>query len=151
MGEYLFSAFALSLIFSLMSYLSYSVPSERALRCVRGILLLYLLLLPLSSLTLKLGELDFSYPQADFIGENLTEDTAEEAFSEGIRALVAERCNIAEKNVSVRVFGFDFSAMRAERVMVFLSGAGALADWRTLENYLDSLGLGDCEVELLID
>lgn len=151
MGEYLFSAFIMSLVFSVMSYLSYSAASERTLRYVRGILLFYILILPLSSFVLELRQLDFSYPSSDFIGENLTEETAEQGFCEGIRTLVAERYNIAEKNVSVRVFGFDFSKMRAERVTVFLSGAGALVDWRTLENYLDSLGIGDCEVELLID
>ena len=152
LGEYLFSAFLICAAISVISYLSYSRTSDKALRGVMAILLLYVLILPISTLSSEIFNLDISsYPSVDSIGENLTAEGAEEAFSDGIRSLVVERYNIAEKNVSVKLYGFDFYNMRAERVSVFLSGAGVLIDSRGLEEYLNSLGLGECEVELLID
>ena len=152
LGEYLFSALIICAAISVISYLSYSHGSEKSLRWVMAILLLYVLLLPISNFSMEILNLDFSsYPSVDSIGENLTEEGAERAFSDGIRSLVAEKYDIAEKNVSVKLSGFDFNNMRAERVTVFLSGAGVLIDSRGLEEYLNRLGLGECEVELLID
>ena len=87
----------------------------------------------------------------DGLGGSVTEDgeykrVAEEAFSEGIRRLVADRYGISTDKVEVYVFGYDFENMRADKIKVVMRGAAGLKDLRLVEEYLNGLNMGECEV-----
>ena len=75
---------------------------------------------------------------------------AESAFEQGICLAVAKEFSLDESNIEALASGFDFQKMRAERIKVILSGRAATGDYRLIEEYLNNLDIGECEVEIKI-
>lgn len=155
MGEYLISVMITSMLLGLFSYLSYPGASERAAKFAASVLFLYVVLMPTLSLVKKIsdGKIDVGDITDGIHIENGEygkeyEEVAKEAFTDGIRQLIFTKYGIKEENAEVFVFGFDFERMKAEKIKILLSGKGALADWRGIEDYITELGLGVCEVEI---
>ncbi len=147
--EYLAAVVTLALILSFISYLSYSGRSERAVRLGCAVLLLYGISLPIISFLSSLTSLDELYP---WDGEYSSPDSdafyesAEAAFAEGVLRLVASEYGASRDEVTVIVRELDVSTMRAKHISVYLSGASALLDYRSIQNYITEQGLGECEV-----
>ena len=72
------------------------------------------------------------------------------AFEEGIIDAVAKEFSLEKSEISVLVSGFCFDEMQADSVRVILSGRAALSDYRSIENYLNELNIGECSVEIKI-
>ena len=151
MVEYLIAACIMAVVIGIASYISYPGASERTVKLCTSVIFLCALLSPIAPLLegLPLYEVDF---------DGLLEDTgvsggeykqvAEEAFADGIRQLLFTKYGLNEGDVRVLVTGFEFEKMRAERINIILSGKGALADWRGIEEYITEAGLGECEVTI---
>lgn len=75
---------------------------------------------------------------------------AEEAFATGITKAVAEKFNFYEKEVRVKITNFNMEKMSAEQIKITLCGSAALADYRGVEEYVDSFDMGECRVEIEI-
>ena len=151
MAEYLAGVVIMSAILGLISYASYPSGSERATKFAVSVLLLYTALMPAFSLISKLSSVDIDSiiengyaPDFDQGGEYI--EVAEESFKSGISKLIFTKYGVPEENIEVFVFGFNFESMRADSIKVILSGSGAFADFRGIEEYITEQGLGKCEV-----
>lgn len=83
-------------------------------------------------------------------GTSLTEETAADAFSDGVASYVCETFDLAPGGVSVSLVGFDFPTMHAEKIKVLLSGNARFADTHAIREAVEKAGLGICEVEIEI-
>lgn len=153
MVDYLASIAVASCLVGILEYLSYSERTKSVVRLCASILLLHAVLTPVLGLCSSLKDGSFA-PDFGIVGEEISggeyEAVAEEAFCEGICKLLYTKFGVKSENALVRAEGFDFEKMRAERITVILSGAGALADQRAIREYISELGLGECEVIIRI-
>ena len=153
LGEYLGAVVVMSAILGLISYVSYPSGSEKTVKFAASVLLLYTALTPLLAFAGKIGSADINDFIGDLEGENIEIDgeyikVAESAFKDGISELLASKYSIAKENAEIFVFGFDFRAMKAEKIKILLFGDGIVADFRGIENYITESGLGECEVNI---
>ena len=75
---------------------------------------------------------------------------AENAFTDGVKAMICEKFSLESDLVDVRVYGFDFEKMKAERIKVLLSGKAAAASYKDIEKYVEDSRLGECDAEIEI-
>lgn len=155
MGEYLIPVVVMSAVLGIISFVSYPTASEKTVKFAATVLLLYTALTPIFSFVSKLTSEDIK----DYIGDfeqngSQTEGeyakVAEEAFKEGISQLLFTKYGIEKENADIYIFGFDFGNMRAEKIKIVLSNAGAFSDFRGIEEYITESGLGECEVNIKI-
>lgn len=150
MSEYMIGVFAVCLVSGVMTLLSHS--SGKMEKVAIGLISLYIIISPiadsfkhfdvddwLSSLSGESYEIESGY------GEML-----ESAFAEGVERAVAEKFSLDREHIRARVYGFDSEKLWAEKIRVTLSGTAALADYKAVEKYLNSLGIGECELEIEI-
>lgn len=151
MKEYLLSVFAICTVVGLVSFLSHG-KLRSAERIVLGIITLYVILSPLPSAIKNFDVDDFFSFDTDGVGEQGGDisEVAEEAFARGVALAVAEEFSLEASDIRVRVEGFDFEKMSAERIRVTLSGRASTADYRAVEEYLNKQQFGRCEVEIEI-
>ena len=153
MAEYVISIVVLTAIVGLIGYLSYPSGTERTVRFATSVLIIYSVIVPMLSLASHAGDslseiIDEIRDGSTVGSEGDYIDVAEDAMAEGIREAIASKFNMNPENIRVSVEGLDFESMRAARIRVILSGESALGDFRRVEEYTGSLGLGECEVEL---
>lgn len=150
MSEYAVSLFAICLVGGALLMLSYG--QGRAESLAVGIITLSVILTPVADLVI-------SYDPEDFLdslrgdvpeGELGTEGVIEDAFAEGIIRAIAEKFSLDKSHLRVRLVDFDSNTMRAEKIVITLSGAAALADYKAVEKYVNSLDLGVCNVQIEI-
>lgn len=150
MKEYLLGVLGASMLVSLATLLIRGREIERVCRFAFGLFLLGAVLLPLRGALSEFPSLVLpeETPGAEVGGTY--KRVGEEAFAEGILAAVETEFSVPRSQMSVRVIGFDFSSMRAERIVLLLRLRGAYADPARIEKYITEAGLGECEVELEI-
>lgn len=152
MGDYLVSVVVMTAIVGFITYISYPGASERAMKVVSAILLIYTVAHPAVSLVKEISGGDFlsAIYDADLSDTDMGNDTyieiTENAFREGIKKEISSKYSISEENIEVHVFDIDFESMTAGKIKIILKGKAALADWRGMEQYINSLKLGRCEV-----
>ena len=150
MSEYAIGVFLISAIVGVLSHLSYGGKNDIS-RLALSVLMLYVIIAPLADMV---KNTDFqNLFDTDYSDEIITdgyEGIAEDAFARGIESAVAEQFSLSADNIRVKVVGFDFENMRAEKIRVILSGRAALADYKAVEKYLDGLNIGVCECEIEI-
>ena len=152
MADYIISVVVLCGVVGLIGYLAYPSVSERTLRFACSVLIIYAVILPALSLVSSLGTdisdiiEDIRSEGSDLDGDYLL--VAEEAICQGIREAIASKFNMSAENIEVKISGFDFESMRAEHIRVLLKGSSVIGDYRKIEEYTESLGLGECEVKI---
>ena len=157
MAEYFISVTAVSAFIGLISFLSYPSASEKSVKLACSVLLLYTVAMPIATLISDIADGDARLEIegiTDGLGEGSLDSeynseyirVAEEAFREGIKRLVADKYGVGEDKVEVYIFGYDIENMRAEKISVILKGRAALKDLRLIEDYLNGLNMGRCEV-----
>ena len=150
LSEYLFSAVIVALIASFLSYISYPSQNDTAVKAASALLILYTLISPVSALISSLYEL--SEKDSIFDTEIFTQEggeyleVSEEAFKTGIKRYISDEFDTDEKNIEVVLSDFKFTEMRAEHISVYLSGSALLLDRKKIEEKLNKLNLGKCEV-----
>lgn len=148
MNEYAVSVFVFSAVLGVLSFLIYREGTDKTSRFAFLILLLYTVSTPLAGLIGEIeGALDFSLE--DFSGEEMGDDylrVTEQAFTEGVKKLIAEEFSLKEGSFDVHISGFEFEKMRAEKIKVILTPSCAFTDASRLEKFVDAYGIGKCEV-----
>lgn len=150
MSEYAVSLFAICLVGGALLMLSYG--QGRAESLAVGIITLSVILTPLADLVISADPEDFlnslkgDVPQEELGAEGVIED----AFAEGIALAVAEKFSLDPDDIRVRLVRFDQQAMSAEGIVITLSGAAVIADYKAVEKYVNSLDLGVCNVQIEI-
>lgn len=141
--------FAVAFAAAVASFVSYDGGKSTAARGAISIVLLLSVSQPIMAFAEELSELrapTFSDFETEVDGEY--EETAREAFSEGVARLIAEEFSLSEKNISVKAEGFDFKSMTAEKIFVTLYGAAALRDSAAIEKFVNNCGFGECYAEI---
>ncbi|HBJ19312.1 MAG TPA: hypothetical protein DDY70_06225 [Clostridiales bacterium] len=152
MKGYLVGVIATATLVSLASLFLRGKEVERAGKIAFGLILLTALLLPLGDLLPTLWEKLAGEPTLPSVTEDgtLYETVGKEAFEDGIARAVAEKFSIPKEKITVRAEGFDFSSMRAQKILLTLRGRGAFADPKKIAAYITGAGLGECEVDFEI-
>lgn len=157
MYEYLISVTVMSMLLGLISYLSYPGSSEKSVKFAVSVLLIYTSMLPILSFVSKIssgGEMDFIEEIRKDAEENVTSGkeeyitVSEDAIKKGLGKLLFTEYGIAEENIKIYVHGLDFESMKAEKIKIVLCGGGALSDYRSIEDFVNKLGIGECEVNI---
>ncbi len=155
--EYLISVTVISALLGLVSYLSYPGVSEKAVRFAVSVLLVYTSMTPVLSFVSRLsdgGELDFIEEIREQAEDGFSNEqgeylsVAEDAIKKGISKLIFTEYGVAEENIKIYLRGFNFEEMRADNIKIVLQAGGALADYRGIEELVNSLGIGECEVNI---
>lgn len=153
MDEYFISVLLCGAAVAVCSYLSYPGASERVIKAVSGVLLFYAVFAPIVGVVGEISDLpdENIFAELEEIGKvdgAEYENVARDAFALGIKRLISSEYGIKEENITVTVFGFDFKEMRSERINVVLRGTAVSSDFRGIRDYLNKLGLGECEVRV---
>ena len=145
MGEYLLSLISLAIVFDVLEYLS-AEKYKGITRAALGLLLTVAVIAPIPGLIADIkGDLVFSD-----VGDLQGDDIRLAAFSEGIASYIASEFDLSADDVSIEVIEFDPTEMRAEKILITLSGRAAIANYKQIESAVDKLDLGDAEVKIEI-
>ena len=130
------------------AFASYS-PNDKWIRSALGVILLASLVMPISATLSGFSEISFDISSLEeFEYEDGRVSVAAEAYASGVRTLICERYGLSSELVSVELYNFTFSEMRAEKIYVTLCGAAVLSDTRLISEYIaSSLGC-ECEVNI---
>lgn len=145
MGRYIFSIIALAIIFDISEMIS--ADRYRTLtRAGVSLLLVMAIVTPLPGLINEIkGGLDFSDLENSADG-----DIRYEAFVSGLQEYISSEFDLSREDVAVEAIGFSEVDMRAEKILITLSGKAALANYKRIESSIDQLGLGEAEVKIEI-
>ncbi len=152
MGNYLVSIVVMTAFIGFVTYISYPGVSERAMKVVSAVLLIYTVALPIVSFAGNLSDGDFFDSISDMteggidLGDETYIEVTERAFKNGIIEMLSSKYGIKKENIKVYVFDLDFEHMVAGKIKIILTGRTALSDWRGIEQYINGAGLGKCEV-----
>ena len=154
MSAYLSCLIAISAVAAISSYAAYGDRDDKYLKTASSLILVYVIISPLVTVIRDISEYDFegdfSFDSSESVNDTELAQTAEKAFSDGVRKYVCDKFSLSEDEVRAVVFGFDFKSMKAERVKIILSGRAALADSRAISEEIRKLGECECEVELSV-
>lgn len=147
MKAYLVCVVLICAMVSLASHFLSGMDAARYGRLGLSVVLLWAVIAPLSSLLSSLPAWP-QLPEPPAAGEEspLYEARAEAAFCEGIAAAVCEKFSLKEEEISVRAEDFNLTAMKAQRIYIILKGQSVFADSFAIATFVESEGLGDCEV-----
>lgn len=151
MSEYMSSVFTVSAVFALLGRLSYKSSLDGARRAAFGILLVFAVISPVIEGANKLSEVDIDKLVSDYESfEDAGGEVAIRAIEDGIRRCIGNEFNIKEENLKITLENFSVNEGKAERIRVILCGAAISADYKKIEKYVESLGLGECDAEIEI-
>ena len=147
MSEYLCTLLFVAFAVSVASFILYNEKDSCA-HFAFGVLLCFAVFSPIVR---ALPELDIGGLVEKIQSGALSDSPAytehsKEALEDGVRTLVCERFSLDEASVSVKLSGFDFENMCADKIELTLFDKAALADLEKIEKYASSLGVGECEV-----
>ena len=146
MRELFVSVFSVSLVLGVLG-LVFDRGGDSARRFAFSVLLSLAVVVPLVR---AVGDFDFDFDLESSVptDDGLYAEVAEEAFADGISSELSARFGIPRDAISVRLVGFDFSAMRASLVKITLFGKGITADVRAIKEYLENENIGECDVKI---
>lgn len=149
MSGYFLTVVSVGVASAVAGALIYDPERASASRTAISIILLLAVSAPLVGIVSELGSVKIpEIPESGVVDGGEYERVAEEAFSRGIAAMLADRYSFGEECFSVKVTGFRFLDMRAETINVTLTGAAVRCDPLAVEKYINSYGIGDCHAEI---
>lgn len=151
MNEYYGQVLLCAGVIVCVGMLVYRGRGDGAVRLAFGTLLLYVVIVPLFSFFSDVPDFPVELPELSEDG--LTEDyvnVAEDAVCRGVESVICSELSLNPDEVRVVLFGFDVQRMEAERVLVLLSGVASAADRIKIDQLVNSIGIGRCEVEIEI-
>ena len=134
--------------------ISYKCGEDKGHKLAISVILLYSIISPLVPLVESIPDFDISEiieENEETLSEGAYLEVGEEAFREGVLSFICEKWGLAREQTVVTLIGFDFQNMRCERIIITLAGKGASVDFREIENYIKTKGLGDCEVRYIFE
>ena len=153
MREYVASVVAVSILAALASFITYGGASERAVKGAVSMILIYTVCMPVADM---IGDFSPDNLEIEWQGEEIEVSTEylemiEDSFVDGVKCYVCEEFKLNKEDVFVKVYGFSIESMRAERIVMVLSGRAALSDLTRIAEGVERAGLGECEVNIKID
>ncbi len=153
MADYLWTVALASLFIGVLEYLCYPSKTKDAARLFASVVLIHSLLSPVlvfaAAFSDGIPSFEIEEPSDLPLGGTY-EEVAEDAFIEGICKLLYTKYEIKAEDATVSVDGFRLDEMKARRIVIVLSGKAAFSDHRGIEQYLNGLDLGECEVRVRI-
>ena len=147
MSEYMLSMVAIFMTVSLCSFASYK-PTDKSVRLGLGIVLLAASISPLLSITEEL--FTFDTPKIP-VSDSHYSEYLEAAFESGVAKGIEERFGIGDTEMDVVAEGFSPDSVTAQRIYVYLGIGSARIDPERIENYVNGMNIGKCEVMIRID
>lgn len=145
MGRYIFTVIALAVIFDIAEMIS-ADRYKGLTRAGMSLLLVMAIVTPLPGLISDMkGEMDFSD-----IGDFGDADIRYAAFVSGLEEYISSEFDLPREDVTVEAIGFSEDDMRAEKILITLSGKAALANYKKVESSINQLELGEAEVKIEI-
>ena len=151
--EYLMSIVVFASVTGFVSFVAYPAKSEKTIKFATAVLLLYTVLTPVFEIISGIADgsieniINPDYEYGDLKNEEYI-SVAENAFKEGVCKLICSKYAAKADEMNVFLYGFDFQAMRCEKIKVVLFGKSALLDSRGIAAYVTEQGLGICEVDI---
>lgn len=147
MSEYALAVFGICLVVGIC--LALSNGSGKAQSLALGIITLWVILSPLGDMIEHFDPNSFDVDIPEY-GSSEIDMIIEDAFADGICTAVADKFSLDTDDIRVRLYGFDKEKMRAEKIMIIFSGRAALSDYKAVEKYINSLEVGEGNVEIEI-
>lgn len=147
MSEYALAVFGICLVVGIC--LALLGGSGKAQSLALGIITLWVILSPLGDMIAHFDPNSFDVVIPEY-GSGEIDALIEDAFADGICTAVADKFSLDRGDIRVRLYGFDKEKMRAEKIMIILSGRAALSDYKAVEKYINSLEVGEGNVEIEI-
>ncbi len=153
MSGYIVSVMAATAVVALGGLISYGGQTARVSRAAMAMVLLYTVTLPIISVTDDLSDIIstdyFEQLKVEYdVGDTLFYEHTSEAFADGVERLVCDEHGLDGTGVEVSVRALDVETMRAEKIIIILSGRAATADARSVAQTVEDAGLGECEVKI---
>ena len=148
MKEYAISVFALCLVSAVASLLRPS--GDSVSRVAAMAIILWMTLSPIASFVRDFDPEALLPTEGESVDSDELSDIAEDALCQGIRRGVSEKFGIPTDSVSVTLTGFDMLNMKCDEIRIVLGGRAITADYKAIEKYVSSLGIGECEVDIEI-
>ncbi len=153
MSGYIISVMAATAVVALGGLISYGGGTARISRAAMAMVLLYTVTLPIISVTGDVSQLISEDFFDDIKVEYDPDDTlfyerTASAFSDGVKKFVCGEYRFADDDVRVTVRSLDVESMRAEKIIIVLSGRAIIADARSVAETVEDAGLGECEVKI---
>ncbi len=151
MKKYALTVFLICVIAGVLERISFGGKKDIS-KIALSIITLYVILAPVVS---AVGNIDFDdYIFDDEIyDENIDggySEVAEKSFARGIERAVEDKFYLDRGTVRVSVEGFSFEEMRAQTIKVTLLKGALWADYQAVEGYVNSMEIGECEVDIEI-
>lgn len=153
MNSFLWELASVSLVVGVASFVSYGGKGEGAMRSLLSLILVLTLISPCVNLISEIFSDSFSSLEweADVDTDGTVfSQVAEEAYCEGLRKYVSETFEVEYSETEISVEGFDVNLMKAERIVVVLSGKSVLCDHRLIAERVGSEFNTKCEVEKVV-
>ncbi len=149
MSEYALAVFGICLVVGICLTVSHG--SSKAQSLALGIITLWVILSPLGDIIEHFDPNSWmdSIDIPDYDSGEI-DIVIEDAFADGICSAVADKFSLNRDDIRVRLYGFDKEEMRAEKIMIILSGRATLSDYKAVEKYINSMEVGECNVEIEI-
>ena len=149
MTQYFALVFTVAFSAALGGALLYDAERDRASRTAISVVMLLAILSPLPALISEIPTLSMpSLPDGVADGEGEYLRVAESAFKEGIAEMLAQKYSLSKESFAVKLDGFDFVNMKAERITVTLRGSAVRCDPLAVEKYINSYDIGECYAEI---
>ena len=148
MKEYAISVFAVCLVSAVASLLRPS--GDSVSRVAAMAIILWMTLSPIASFVRDFDPELLLPTEGENLGNEELAEVAKEALCQGICRAVSEKFGIPADSVSVTVVGFDMLNMKCDEIRIILGGRAITADYKAIEKYVGSLGIGECEVDIEI-
>ena len=147
MKEYLGSFLVLSAVISVGMLLSYR-ENDKALRFAFSVIFCAAVMLPLCELTEGALQGGITLPTPPALdGEGEYERVAEGAYLDGARELLRDEFDIADENIELEGYGFDFEKMRFSSLVIRLYGSSVFSDISDIEGFARE-NFGGCDVKI---
>lgn len=148
MTELFVSAFGISVLVGVATQLTHARHRGSVSSFSLGVMLLFVIITGISGFDAPKFNIDELLPEGGGEGEYYY--VARDAVCSGIVSAVAGEFGFSEGDVSASLINFDFESMKCDTVVVTLSGAAALGDYKRVESYVEKIGIGGCRVDVQI-
>ena len=144
---------ALLFTVALTSFVTYDSERARSSRSALGVVLLTALVSLFVGTVTEVKNIRFE----DLVEynteseESFRDKSLAEAFAKGVKKALMNEFSFEESDVEVACLDFDIETARARKISVRMSGSAAFSDIRAVREYVESAGLGECEVTVLFE
>lgn len=148
MTELFVSVFTASAAIGVATQIAHARHRGRTLSFAFGVIFLFVVINAAPKISFP--SLDMDDLISDIPGDGEYYYEVRDAVCLAVGEAVAEKFGFSDGSVSVELINFDFENMKCDTVVVTLSGAAALGDYKRVEQFVSDIGIGRCRVDAQI-